>query len=80
MEQININEARANLSHLVTRAANGEPFIITRFGKPVAMVSSYASDVKPVRRVGFLKGKIKVPDDFDTMAQAEIKQIFEGAE
>lgn len=29
-------------------------------------------------RIGFLKGQISVPDDFDTMFQAEIEAMFEG--
>jgi prevent-host-death family protein len=32
------------------------------------------------RRFGFMKGKIKVPDDFDTMYQDEIIAMFEGRE
>jgi len=27
-------------------------------------------------RIGFLKGKIEVPDDFDTMGQNEIIELF----
>ncbi|MDR0908950.1 MAG: hypothetical protein LBM77_04205 [Spirochaetaceae bacterium] len=30
------------------------------------------------RRIGFMKGEIKVPDDFDTMMQDEIIAMFEG--
>jgi hypothetical protein len=29
-----------------------------------------------VSRIGFLNGQISVPDDFDTMGQAEIEQMF----
>lgn len=29
-------------------------------------------------RIGFLKAKIKAPDDFDTMAAEEIADLFEG--
>ena len=32
------------------------------------------------RRFGFMKGKISVPDDFDTMFQEEIIAMFEGRE
>jgi prevent-host-death family protein len=32
------------------------------------------------RRFGFMKGKISVPDDFDTMFQDEIIAMFEGRE
>jgi hypothetical protein len=30
--------------------------------------------------LGFLKGKIKVPDDFDTMMADEIEKMFSGEE
>jgi hypothetical protein len=39
-------------------------------------------DPKPKarHRIGFLQGKIKVPDDFDTIFQAEIKAMFYGSD
>ena len=80
MEQINIHEVRSNLSRLVTKAAMGEPFIITRFGKPIVTVGPYVRDVTPIQRVGFLKGKIKVPDDFDAMGRDVIEHLFEDVE
>ena len=80
MERVNIHEARVNLSKLISKAANGESSIITRLGKPMAMVCPYVPETAPVKRVGFLKGKIRVPDDFDTMCGEEIRQLFEGAE
>ena len=80
MECVNIHEARANLSHLIMKAAKGEPFIITRFGKPMVTVNPYIHEAIPVQRIGFLKGKIKVPDDFDTMGSENVQQLFEGAE
>ena len=33
-----------------------------------------------VRRRGFLKGQISVPEDFDTMFSKEIEQMFYGSE
>ena len=30
------------------------------------------------RRFGFMRGQTKIPDDFDTMGQAEIEAIFYG--
>jgi hypothetical protein len=32
------------------------------------------------QRIGFLKGKISVPDDFDTMFSKEIEEMFYGSE
>ena len=35
-----------------------------------------ASPAAAKRRLGFLKGQIKVPDDFDTMMADEIEKMF----
>jgi hypothetical protein len=33
---------------------------------------------KPLKRIGVLKGQLKVPRDFDTMGVDEIADLFEG--
>ena len=75
MMQVNMHEAKTNLSALV---ANGESFVIAKAGKPVVTVTPYASAQKKKQRTGFLKGLINVPDDFDRMGGEEIAAIFEG--
>jgi len=30
------------------------------------------------KRIGFMAGQLSVPDDFDTMGQEQIQQIFHG--
>lgn len=80
MQQVNIHEAKTNLSRLIEMAVNGEPFIIAKAGKPMVTVTAYQTPAKPVQRIGFMKGQIEVPDDFDTMGEAEIQSMFEGAE
>jgi len=30
------------------------------------------------QRLGFMRGQIKIPDDFDTMGQEEIERMFYG--
>jgi hypothetical protein len=44
----------------------------------VKVVAVDAPEAKPVKRVGFLAGQIKVPDDFDRMFEEEIAQMFYG--
>jgi prevent-host-death family protein len=79
METVNIHEAKTQLSRLVAKAAGGEPFIIAKAGKPMVKVTAVdAPEAKPVKRVGFLAGQIKVPDDFDRMFEDEIAQMFYG--
>ena len=78
MLQINIHEAKTHLSSLVEQAAGGEPFVIAKAGKPMVTVIPYAPPQKQQQRVGFLKGQIKIPPDFDRMGEEEIAMMFEG--
>jgi prevent-host-death family protein len=81
MRTVNIHEAKTHLSRLVEEAANGEPFVIAKAGKPkVKVVRIDAPERTPKRRLGFLKGQIRVPDDFDTMIADEIEKMFYGEE
>ena len=75
MRTVNIHEAKTNLSRLVDAAAKGEPFIIAKAGKPlVKVVPIEAPAVK--KRFDFMAGQFTVPDDFDTMFQDEIEEMF----
>ena len=79
MRTVNLHEAKTNLSRLVQAAAHGEPFIITRAGKPlVKVVAVEAPDPGTVCRIGFLAGRISVPPDFDRMGADETETLFEG--
>lgn len=75
MVTVNIHEAKTQLSKLVDRAAKGEPFVIAKAGKPLVKVVALDAPKTP-RRLGFLKGQFKVPEDFNTMGQAEIAKLF----
>lgn len=77
MRTYNIHEAKTQLSRLVDQAANGEPFVIAKAGKPlVKVVPLDAPATGDARRLGFMSGLISVPDDFDTMGAKEILEIF----
>jgi prevent-host-death family protein len=79
MRTINIHEAKTHLSRLVEQAAQGEPFVIAKAGRPVARVMPLDAPVAgQVRRLGFLAGRIAVPDDFDRMGSADIERLFGG--
>ena len=78
MRQYNIHNVKTHLSSLVDRAAAGDSFIIAKSGKPKVKVIPL-SDHKSIQRIGFLKGQIKVPDDFNEMGQPDIINTFEGA-
>jgi len=79
MRTFNMHEAKTHLSRLVEAAANGEPFIIARAGKPVVkVVAVEAPNTGAARRVGFMAGKISAPKNFDRMGSDEIEALFEG--
>ena len=80
MRTVNMHEAKTHLSRLVERAANGEPFVIAKAGKPLVKVVPLdaPAEGKKTRRLGFMKGAFKVPDDFDTMMADEIEEMFYG--
>lgn len=79
MHTVNIHEAKTQLSRLVDEAAKGESFIIAKAGKPLVKVTALDAPTGPDRqRLGFLAGRIAVPDDFDSMGASAIEQMFAG--
>jgi prevent-host-death family protein len=78
MQQYNIHAAKTHLSALVEKAAGGEAFIIAKAGKPMVKVVPCMPQSETQKRVGFLKGEIEIPDDFDRMGQNEITEAFEA--
>jgi antitoxin (DNA-binding transcriptional repressor) of toxin-antitoxin stability system len=80
MNIYNIHDAKTNLSRLIEDIVNGgEPFVIAKAGKPlVKVVLLEPEPTKPVSRIGFMKGQIKVPADFDTMGGDAAADLFEG--
>ena len=78
MRIVNIHEAKTHLSRLVEQAANGEPFLIAKAGKPlVKVVPLEPADTVAGRRIGFLAGEISVPDDFDCWGKKQIEELFD---
>lgn len=75
MNTVNIHEAKTQLSRLVDRAAKGEAFVIAKAGKPLVKVSAIDAPAEP-KRLGFLKGEIEVPEDFNRMGEREIAALF----
>ena len=76
MKTVNIHEAKTNLSRLIERAVQGESFIIAKAGKPLVRVEALDAGAGTKKRLGCLAGEFTVPDDFDTMGQEEIAQLF----
>ena len=81
MRTVNIHEAKTHLSRLVEQVANGEAVVIAKAGKPMAkMVPLTADESASPPRIGFMKGELLIPDDFDRMGEEEIARLFGGGE
>lgn len=76
--QVNIREAKTNLSNLVRMVETGqeERIIITRYGKPIVKMVP-CNDVPVSKRIEIAKGKLKSPEDLDKYND-EIAQMFGG--
>jgi len=75
MSSVNIHEAKTHLSRLLDQAAKGDAVVIAKAGKPVAKLTAINAPA-PRRRLGFLAGEVRVPDDFDRMGEGEISGLF----
>ena len=69
-------QAKAHLSRLVEKALQGEEVILDKSGKPLVRLIPLSELVEPVK-IGLLKGKIEIADDFNTLSP-EIEEMFEG--
>jgi prevent-host-death family protein len=72
---VNIHEAKTHLSRLVEQAAAGKEIIIAKAGKPIARLVPLELPVR-AKKLGLLKGKIKVPDNFNAPLDAAILARF----
>ena len=77
--QVNILEAKTNLSNLVKLIETGKEdhIIIARYGKPVVKMVIY-NDAPVSKRIGAAKGKLKSPKDLDKDNE-KISGLFGGA-
>jgi prevent-host-death family protein len=75
MIQIEIDEAKTRLLELARNAADGEPFVLSDEGRPVAKVVGYNGASK---RLGCMKGHGYVAKDLDFKAfcREEIADMF----
>ena len=77
MHTVNIHEAKTHLSKLLEEVSNGQEIVIAKSGKPMAKLTGI-KPAKPIRKPGFLKGKIKIADDFDAPLPDDFLDAFEG--
>lgn len=74
--EINIHQAKTNLSKLLERAALGEEITICKAGKPIAHLIPARQSGKP-RKLGTAKGDFVVPADFDAPLPEDVLCAFE---
>jgi prevent-host-death family protein len=77
MAQVNVHEAKTQLSKLLARVAAGEEIVIARAGKPVARLVPV--EHKGKRRVlgQDADKEFWIADDFDGPLPPEIQKYFE---
>lgn len=76
--QVNVHDAKTNLSKLLEEVEAGERIVISRAGQPVAVLSAYRPATRK-RRLGLFAGQGRIHDDFDTLP-ADLMAAFEGRE
>jgi prevent-host-death family protein len=77
MKQVNIHEAKTNLSRLVDEVSEGNVIVLAKAGKPVAKIVPLGA-ARKARKPGFMKGKIKIAKDFDAPLPGDVLDDFEG--
>jgi len=75
MPQVNLYEAKTQLSQLVDRAAAGEEIIIAKGGRPLARLVPLAVRTSP-RRLDLLAGEVQIRPDFEAPLPDELRQAF----
>lgn len=74
---VGVGDLRANLSGYLKKVGEGESFVIVSRGKPVAVLKPEDKPAKlEPRKLGGLKGKIWIADDFDDPLPDEILDAF----
>jgi prevent-host-death family protein len=76
MQTVNIHEAKSQLSRLIEAVLSGEEVVIAKAGTPLVRLISV--DQKPKLRLGLMKGKIKIADDFNAPLPEDVVAMFEG--
>ena len=74
---VNFHEAKTHLSRLLDDVGTGMEVIIAKAGKPVARLIPITVSVKQ-KRLGLLRGKIKIAGDFNAPLADDVLARFEG--
>ncbi len=75
--QVNMHEAKSQLSKLIEKAMNGEEVVIAKAGKPMVKLTKVKT-ARPKRIFGNLEGKWEEPDPnwWKPMTDEEAKEFL----
>ena len=77
--EVNIHQAKTQLSRLLRRVAEGEEVTIARAGVPVARLVQVEKELLKKRPLGMDRGKVWIADDFDApLPPALLKNFYGG--
>ena len=76
MIEVNVHQAKTQLSRLLRHVTEGEEVIIARAGKPVARLVPI--EAAPKRLIGLDQGLFQVPEDFDAPLAESLLGEFES--
>lgn len=77
MTTVNMHAAKTHLSRLIDEVAEGEEVVIAKAGRPVARLVPIGK--APGRRtLGTLKGRLKVPNEFDAPLPDDVLAAFDA--
>jgi prevent-host-death family protein len=72
--QVNVHEAKTQLSKLLAKVEQGEEVVIARDGKPIAKLVPFRAPAKRLR-TGDWKGRIWMSPDFDEpLSEKELEE------
>lgn len=82
VKTVSAAHARANLPQLLKDVEKGKSVLISRYKKPIAIISPLPKEEpgKPVRRFGTGKGRVHIIDPHwaDPMTDEEVDAMLEG--
>lgn len=78
-QRVGVREFRGNLTRFLRQARQGRSFLVMSRDQVLAEVGPPPREVRPPRRPGALRGKIRMAPDFDALP-ADVLAAMEGEE
>jgi antitoxin (DNA-binding transcriptional repressor) of toxin-antitoxin stability system len=78
MKQVNMHDAKTNLSRYIAELQPGDKIVICNRNEPVAEIRAVEAKPKQPRRIGWAKGQVTIPKSFFDPLPEEILKAFNG--